>query len=629
MKKLLLIMFALVYSNSLINAQSSNYSIRSMAEENLAPFFHGVASGDPENDKVIIWTRVTPEPNEMNSNINVAWRVSLDTTFDVIAKSGVVTTNQSKDFTVKVDVTGLLSNTYYYYEFETNGKKSLIGRTKTAPSSIQNISQLRFAVVSCANYPTGYFNAYDKIYDRNDIDAIIHLGDYIYEYESTNPDREVLPDKEIITLGDYRLRHSTYKLDPALRKMHQQYPMIATWDDHETANNSWRDGAENHNPGEGDWQERKSGSMQAYYEWMPLRLPDPNNQNRIWRKISYGNLADILILDTRLYDRDEQNIALTNNADHKLVGPEQMAWLETELKTSTAQWKIIAQQVMMSNLIIPIFNIPLNNDQWDGYNSDRKTLYDIILNNNINNVVILTGDIHTAWANDLPYDLSKYKKTGTDKGSVAVEFVATSVTSSSSPIPLPPALYQLIKGALPHIKYVNLYHKGYNLLDLTPQKATNDFYILNTIKNPISNEIFKNSFYVNNNERFLRTDGSNKAATMDSRPLQYRAPENPRNSVLLRQPEEIAARKNFVTTLGIYPNPFMNQISIQYNVVEDNTTTIRIFDMSGKLTTEKVILNQSKGMYIETFETSSLPSGTYTIEITNGSERNTHTVVKI
>lgn len=626
MKKFFLLFALLTSSQIFIFAQSDNYSIRSMADENLAPFYHGVASGDPLSDRVIIWTRVTPEDNQINSNINVAWRVSLDTTFNNIVKSGVVTTNSGADFTVKVDVTGLQPSTYYYYEFEANGSRSLIGRTKTAPSSIQSINQLRFAVVSCANYPVGYFNVYEKIYDRNDIDAVIHLGDYIYEYGNGNPDRMVLPDKEIIELSDYRLRHSSYKLDPQSRLMHQQYPMIATWDDHESTNNSWRDGAENHQPGEGDWQVRKSQSMQAYYEWMPLRLPDINNDKRIWRKISYGNLADIFVLDTRLYDRDEQDISKTNNPNHKLIGPEQMAWLETELKNSTAQWKVIAQQVMMSNLVIPIFNIALNSDQWDGYNAERKAFYDIILNNNIQNVVVLTGDIHTAWANDLPYELKNYKK-GPNKGSVAVEFVATSVTSSSSPIPLPPSLYQFIKGALPHIKYSNLSQKGYNLLDLTPQRATNDFYFVNTIKTPVSIERFRNSFFVNNNERFLRTT-SNKQPTVDSRPQQYRAPLNPRGSVL-RQTEESTLRKGLVTTLGIYPNPFMSQVRIQYNIEERSPVSIRMFDVSGKLVREKVYVEQEQGMYIESIDTGNLPTGTYTIEIINSTDRNSHNVVKM
>jgi alkaline phosphatase D len=526
-----------------------------------------------------------------------------------------------------VDVTGLQPNTYYYFEFESNGVRSLIGRTKTTPSTIDNINQLRFAVVSCSNYPNGFFNVYEKIYERNDLDAVIHLGDYIYEYGSSNPDRPVLPDKEIVELSDYRLRHSTYKLDYQSRLMHQQYPLIATWDDHESTNNSWRDGAENHNPGEGDWQVRKSRSMQAYYEWMPLRLPDPNNDERIWRKISYGNLADILVLDTRLYDRDEQDISKTNNPDHKLIGPEQMAWLENELINGDGQWKIIAQQVMMSNLVIPIFNIPLNSDQWDGYNTERKALYDIILNNNVNNVVVLTGDIHTAWGNDLPYDLSTYPK-GANRGSVAVEFVTTSVTSSSSPIPLPPAVYQLIRGALPHIKYVNLFHKGYNVLDLTPQKATNDFYTINTIKNTDATEVLRNQFFVNNNERFLRNPGQPKNPTIDSRPLQYQAPLYPRSNAN-RVAEEPTLIKGLLTTLGIYPNPFMSQVSLQYNVQEKSSTNIRMFDISGKLVREKNYLEQDKGMYIETIDTQNLPTGTYTIEIMNGNDRNTHTVVKM
>ncbi len=428
---------------------------RSTVDTSLVPFYHGVASGDPTPNAVIIWTRVTPE---VAGTINGTWRVALDTNFTSIIQSGTFSTDSTTDYCVKIDVIGLQPNTWYFYEFTALGRNSLTGRTKTAP--VSGMNQLRFAFVSCSNYPNGYFNAYDRVRERNDVDAVLHLGDYIYEGGGTSAVRteQQLPSYEIIRLADYRQRYSSYRLDASLRKVHQQYPFITVWDDHETANNSFTNGSSSHTPAtEGPWNLRKAAGQQANDEWMPTRLPEAGNPNKIWRKISYGNLADIFMLDTRLYDRSLQG-GNTNDTTRHLIGNEQMEWLKTELINSTAKWKILGQQVMMGNLTP--FGILVNNDQWDGYNVDRKKLYDIILNNNIKNVITLTGDIHTAWAMDLPYNTSTYNS-NTGAGSVGVEFVCTSITSSSSPIPLDP-LYPLVSTLLPHIKYVNLNKKGYN-----------------------------------------------------------------------------------------------------------------------------------------------------------------------
>ncbi|MCB0502843.1 MAG: alkaline phosphatase D family protein, partial [Bacteroidetes bacterium] len=408
---LLLSLFAVLSFKSW--AQPDNEAIRSLADADLKPFYHGVASGDPTENSVIIWTRVTPD---VDGDIEVEWRISKDTLFTDTLQQGIFTTNADRDYTVKVDVQGLDANTYYYYEFSALGKNSIMGRTKTAPDQINSIDQLRFAVVSCANYPSGYFTVYEEVYERNDVDAVLHLGDYIYEYGENallSGPRQNLPNHEIIELADYRLRHATYKLDEDSRKMHQNFPIISTWDDHESANNSWRDGADNHSPNsEGEWSVRKAVSHQAYYEWMPIRIPDENNYDRIWRKMSYGNLADIFVLDTRLYDRDMQGEPY-DDPDKKLIGPEQMAWLQEGMSSSNAKWKILAQQVVMAPLVIPDYNneqilLTINADQWDGYTAERTRLYDFIVDNSMDNVVVLTGDIHTSWANDLPYSIFDY-----------------------------------------------------------------------------------------------------------------------------------------------------------------------------------------------------------------------------
>ncbi|MGB1206252.1 MAG: alkaline phosphatase D family protein [Chitinophagales bacterium] len=489
-------------------------------EKDLAPFYHGIASGDPLADRVMLWTRVTPEvPN--TESIEVQWQIATDTLFEDIVNYGTVYTNGSKDFTVKVDADNLEAYAFYYYRFYALGKYSLIGRTKTAPNTASD--NLRFAVVSCSNYEAGYFNAYRNIADQNNVDAVIHLGDYIYEYGNGQYGDTRLhePANEIVGLGDYRTRHAHYKLDPDLRFIHQNFPFITTWDDHESANNSWSGGAANHDVDtEGDWNDRKTASIRAYHEWMPLRQPDINDNERIYRKFNYGNLADIFVLDTRLEARSVQaGSTFADNIDdpeRTLIGMEQMEWLTNELSTSTAQWKVIAQQVMIAPL--QVAGVQINVDQWNGYPAERARLLDYIWNNNIENVVVLTGDIHTAWGNDIPY--SNYDS-DTGDGSVAVEFVTTSVTSPGFPFPVGQNIIRLLNS---HVKYVNLTEHGFFVLDLTAEKAEADWYIVPTLDEPSTGSTFVQAQYVNAGERHL-----NEATVPAPYPLDMPslAPANP------------------------------------------------------------------------------------------------------
>lgn len=287
-------------------------------DASLYPFYHGVASGDPTATNVIIWTRVTPTKD---ATIPVIWKVALDPQMQQLVTSGTFVTNDARDYTVKVDVTGLQPGKTYYYTFTALGVTSPVGRTKTVPT--QNVDQLRFAVVSCSNYQNGYFNVYDRLAARNDIDAVIHLGDYIYEYEqggfgySDAVGRGHEPQHEIVTLDDYRVRHSFYKLDAALRKVHQQHPFIVLWDDHEFANDAYVSGAENHQPAtEGDWYKRKNNAWKAYFEWMPIR-DNAIRPNQIYRKIQYGNLVDLLLLDTRIEGRDQPDQSFLKSVKKK------------------------------------------------------------------------------------------------------------------------------------------------------------------------------------------------------------------------------------------------------------------------------------------------------------------------
>lgn len=480
--KLLLFVFSLM-ALQLVSAQV----LRSNLKSGQAPFFHGVASGDPMSDRVMIWTKVTPPNGNVNS-IPVYWQIATDLAFTNIVNFGTASAEASGDFTVKLDVCGLQPATHYYFVFKALGQNSVTGRTKTAPAT--GGTQAKFAVASCSSYEHGFFNAYESMSKRNDLDAIIHLGDYIYEYATggfsssviTGLGRTYQPTTEVVTLNDYRIRHSHYKLDDQLQRLHQVHPFITTWDDHETANDAYKDGAQNHDPAtQGTWAAREINGTQAYREWMPIRNPDPNDDVKIWRKLRYGNLLDLIILDSRLWARDEQNLGQTNSNSRNLLGNDQFTWLENSLSDTTTQWKVICQQVMMAPL--ELFGQPVNADQWDGYNKDRNRLINYIESNNIQNPVVLTGDIHTTWVNNVP---------GNATNAAAVEFVVTSVTSPGLDVievalgQIPQFLLDLfgglaegvVTGLNPHMQAVNFEDHGYMVFTVNQSRAQGDYIAL-------------------------------------------------------------------------------------------------------------------------------------------------------
>ncbi|MEM7040668.1 MAG: alkaline phosphatase D family protein, partial [Bacteroidota bacterium] len=353
---------------------------------------------------------------------------------------------------------------------------------------------LRFGVVSCSDYVDGYFHGYRKLAERNDIDAILHLGDYIYENGSAGSiGRPHEPPKRITELEDYRQRYSQYRLDADLRCAHQMYPFINVWDDHEVANNAWRDGAEAHDfPADGVWEHRKRMAIQAFYEWIPIRHPNPSDTARIYRTSHWGDLLDFMMLDTRIIARDEQaSGAAIDDPNRNLLGPDQLSWLSAEMQNSGAQWKVIGQQVMMAPLLLPLIG-PFTTDAWDGYRAERQRLYDTIVNNNIENVVVLTGDIHTSWANNL--------ESGND--AVGVEFICSSISTLNSPFPVTVSIIQISN---PHIRYVNLDDHGYYILDVNKQRAKADYYFVGDITDPNDNNETPEAFwFTNDGDMFLQ-----------------------------------------------------------------------------------------------------------------------------
>ena len=468
-----------------------------------SPFQHGVASGDPLADRVVLWTRVTPSDGA-SAPVTVEWAVALDAALTDVVASGSSTTDAEVDFTVKVDASGLSPGTTYYYRFRVGAEDSPIGRTRTLP--VGALARARLAVVSCSNYPAGFFHAYRLIAERTDLDLVLHLGDYLYEYadaafgDGASIGRAPEPVHETVTLEDYRRRHAQYKADADLRALHAMHPVAVVWDDHEVANDAYDLGAENHDPAtEGDFQVRKAAALRAYFEWMPIRhdAADGAFPPHIYRSLRIGDLADLVLLDTRQLARERQpadacDPADLSNPDRDLLGTEQEAWLLTELNRSQADgipWRLIGQQVMLGQVLNPLIGptCVANPDQWDGYAAARSRLLAALASDGIDNVVVLTGDIHSSWAIEIsadPFDPSVYDP-ATGAGSRAVEFVTPAVSSPGIPDPAQARLLeQVLAQTHPHVKFAELNRQGYLLLDVSRERVQADFYHVGDVRLP-------------------------------------------------------------------------------------------------------------------------------------------------
>ncbi|GAB2839296.1 alkaline phosphatase D family protein [Streptomyces deserti] len=472
-------------------------------------FLHGVASGDPLPDGVLLWTRVTPIPEAipgsgLGPDTEVSWVVAKDKAFTTVVAKGSTVATAASDHTVKADIRGLEPATDYWFRFFAGGTDSPVARTRTAPAADAAVTNLRFGVVSCANWEAGYFSSYRHLAARGDLDAWLHLGDYIYEYGTGQYGtrgtvvRPHAPAHEILSLADYRLRHATYKTDPDLQALHATAPVIAIWDDHELANDAWSGGAENHTEGaEGAWAARRAAAKQAYFEWMPVR---PAVAGTTYRRLRFGKLADLSLLDLRSFRSQQVTVGdgEVDDPDRTLTGRAQLDWLKAGLKASDTTWRLVGNSVMISPFAIgslsadllkplakllglPQEGLALNTDQWDGYTDDRRELLAHLRANAIRNTVFLTGDIHMAWANDVPVDAGTYPLSA----SAATEFVVTSVTSDNlddmakapegtiSAVAAP-----LIRAANRHVHWVDTDRHGYGVLDITAERAQMDYYVL-------------------------------------------------------------------------------------------------------------------------------------------------------
>jgi len=496
-----------------------------------ASFNHGVASGEPAIRGFLIWTRVTP-PDGHSGAVPVQYEVAHDADFNNIAARGKTRTDAARDYTVKATVKTLKPGQTYYYRFLVGDAVSPSGRSRTLPKGRTDAA--RFAVVSCSNYAFGHFNVYDAIAKRDDVDAVIHLGDYIYEYGtdgyggavSKQIGREHQPETEIITLDDYRRRHAQYKADPASIAMHAAHPLISIWDDHETANNSWEGGAENHDLSEGDWDERRSAALRAYYEWMPVRDPARGEAaEALLRDFEWGDLVTLATLETRLMARSEQldyavvgeqlmtpeGLAQFKKEDlvderRELLGAAQSRRLSDTMTLSVengTRWRIIANQIIMAEVIAPDLSplesspaiaelekavpqirsfialsklgIPLNPDAWDGYPAARERFYAAMTKAGATDLIVLTGDTHEWWANELS-DAS-----GRPMG---IELGTNAVTSpgSSTYFGAEAGTYsKMLAARNPMVRYHDPLGKGYIDLSLDRDGAKADFVSVDNI----------------------------------------------------------------------------------------------------------------------------------------------------
>lgn len=461
----------------------------------------GVASGDPLADRVILWTRIRTA-NTKATSLTVRWVVAKDPSLKQVVQQGVVQTGPERAFTVKVDAKGLLPGETYYYAFGWDDvSRSITGRTRTLPAG--SVSRMRIALTTCSNYTHGFFNAYRCIAKRADVDLWVHLGDYIYEYAARvygteTPGRLLDPTHEAVTLDDYRRRYAHHRGDPDLQELHRQHPMIAIWDDHEFADNCWHGGAANHLDGQGSWSTRRDAAARAFLEWMPIREGGlaTDGVPVIYRSFPLGNLGDLIMLDTRLVGRDripgvedplgesKGDPAMRADKKRSILGFPQEAWLHGELAKSQqrgARWRLVGNQVLLASVRDARDNSILTADSWDGYEASRDRLFEAMQTAKVDNLVVLTGDVHISMAMHVapkPWDSGGFDAT-TGKGAVAVEIVPPSITSpalefSSAAGMVPTALTY----SNPHIAWTEVTRKGYVMLDVTEQQVQAEWFFV-------------------------------------------------------------------------------------------------------------------------------------------------------
>ncbi|APT89295.1 hypothetical protein CFRA_08590 [Corynebacterium frankenforstense DSM 45800] len=486
------------------------------------PFAHGVASGDPLADSVILWTRVTPSVEALPGSgvgvpVTVAWQVSEDEDFTRVVAAGTAHTSAAVDHTVHVDARGLAPARVYYYRFIIDdgafaGAVSPTGRTWTAPSPGAPLDSLRLAVASCANWESGFFSAYRDMAERargGEIDVVVFLGDYIYEFArgdypgKTGVTRHHEPAEELTDLTAYRIRHGHYRTDPDLRAAHAACPWVVVWDDHELANDAWRDGADAHHEGaHGPWPERRDAAMQAYFEWLPIRATSPSREGHLYRSLTFGDLVELTMMDLRTY-RDQppgyRGLAAARE-EATMLGAEQFDWVRGVLDRSHTRWNVMGNSVMIAPLdlaevrrddataVVAEFlgarsaaGVPMNLDQWDGYAAERDRLLRELAEDHTP-VLFLTGDIHSEWANSITCEGRE----------IGAELVCSSVSAPNvddklrmpAHSPFSRAAEARLRAANPDVRHVDLDSHGYAVATITPEAVAMTWLRVDNVEAP-------------------------------------------------------------------------------------------------------------------------------------------------
>ena len=476
-------------------------------------FRHGVASGDPDATSVVLWTRLSSE----EAAPSVRWELASDEGFADVVAQGEAATSAERDHTVKVVVGELEPGAAYFYRFTLGGETSATGRTRTLPQG--PLDRLGIAVASCTNYPLGHFNAYDAIARDEEVDFVFHAGDYIYEYSTEGwggevaraLGRESLPDREIVTLADYRQRHAQYKSDPASQAMHAAHPFVACWDDHEVTNNPWTGGAQNHQPEEeGDWETRRANALRAYFEWMPIRDPEP--RRRYWRSYRFGDLATFVILETRhtgrdreppypdwatietQEDRDRAWQELIVEPNRRMLAPEMAADARAGLEASVAAgepWRLVGSASPLERFAIPDivslgvareelsegleyladhgrWNWPWYTDTWDGYPQARQAFYDMARGAGARDLLVLTGDTHQFFAAELMDD--EGRRMGVELGTAGISSPSEYVDTGLDP-EVGRRLDTIYAEHMPEVHWTEGLHNGYVRVVLGREEA--------------------------------------------------------------------------------------------------------------------------------------------------------------
>ncbi len=471
------------------------------------PFTLGVASGDPDHEGMVLWTKLAPKPLEVNGGMpldaftEVTWEVAHDEGMSEIVQSGTAVATPHLGHTLHVETHGLESDRWYHYRFRVGDYASPVGRTRTMPADSVLSEKLRFAVTSCQNYEQGLYTAYEQMM-ADEPDLVFHLGDYIYEYAG-NPTRiRTHVGPEIETLEQYRQRYNQYRTDPLLQQMHAHCPWWVTWDDHEFDNNCANDISEQKGVDKISFLKRRAAAYQAYYEMMPLRAsacpmgPDM----KLYRGARFGRLADFFVLDTRQYRTDQpngdRNKPLNEEAmspSNTMLGQQQRGWLQQSLIQSESQWNVLTQQVMMglaNRQTKESEEAIYSMDQWPGYANERNELVRFLEERNISNPVVLTGDIHSNWVNELRVDDLK-----PEGAPVATEFVATSLSSGGNG-EAKRSHHDLYLANNPGTKFYNA-ERGYILCELTPESWISHYKVVDDVLKPGGQTTVRASFRVN------------------------------------------------------------------------------------------------------------------------------------